>query len=66
MKMSDQNYTNEVIEYYNSRVVKLAFKKLKECEEDLKKGWKNLAKMYSPSGGEIQRAKFIYKKFLYS
>lgn len=60
--MPNLDYAKEVNKYYNARVVNDAFEKLKKYEKELKIVWKKLAKMYSPSGGEISRAKFIRKR----
>ncbi len=58
-----QDYEKEVLRYFNSKVVQEAFKKFEEQKTDIKAEWKKTAKIYSPSGNEVLRAKYITEKF---
>lgn len=57
------NIREVVLECYNNPFIQQLFKMMEEYKDTLISNWKSLAKMYSPSGGEINRAKFILEKF---
>jgi len=58
-----QDYKNEVFTYFNSSTIKKVFEYHEESKTKLISEWKKLAKIYSPSGNEILRAKYIVNKF---
>lgn len=61
--MNNGDFKEEVSKYYNNRTVNQVFDKLNEYREEIVLDWKKLAKIYSPSGGEIKRAEYILEKF---
>jgi len=58
-----QDYQHEVENTYNSRIVQSIFTQLENYKENFKSEWKNMAKIYSPSGNEKLRAEYIVNKF---
>ena len=58
-----QDYKKDVSKYFESKTVKIAFKKYEKFKNDLKTDWKNIARLYAPSGNEIFRAEYITEKF---
>lgn len=56
-------FREEVSKYYNNSITNQIFEKLNGYREELIADWKELAKIYSPSGEEIKRAEYILEKF---
>ena len=50
----------EVSEKQQTRTIKLQFEDIKD---ELKQDWKNIARIYSPSGNEVLRAEYLVKRF---
>jgi tripeptide aminopeptidase len=50
----------EVSEKQQTRTLKLQFEDIKD---ELKQDWKNIARIYSPSGNEVLRAEYLVKRF---
>ncbi len=61
--LSSQDYAKEVSDYFNSPLVKGVFEAFEAQKTDLKVAWKEMAKIYAPSGNEILRAEYIRDKF---
>lgn len=61
--MINQDFREKVSRYYNNNLIKHVFNKLDDYKEEIISNWKELARIYSPSGGEIGRAKYILEKF---
>jgi tripeptide aminopeptidase len=57
------DYTKLVKEYYNSPMITKAYELLNDNKKDLIEEWKQIAKIYSPSGNEVLRAKYLVNKF---
>lgn len=58
-----QDYKNEVLKYFDSKVVQEVFKKFEAQKAEIKTEWKKIARIYSPSGNEVLRAEYIAEKF---
>ena len=57
------DYTKQVSNYWNSKVVTFAFKKFDGYHSEIIEEWKKMALIYSPSGNEVLRAEYLVKKF---
>lgn len=61
--MNEEDIQEVILEYYNSQFIKKVFEILDNYKDIIISNWKDLAKIYSPSGDEINRAKYILEKF---
>jgi acetylornithine deacetylase/succinyl-diaminopimelate desuccinylase-like protein len=58
-----QDHEKEVLSYLNSKVVKHVFLRFEEKKPTMKDEWKQMARLYAPSGNEVFRAEYITKRF---
>jgi len=63
LSVSAQDYQKIVNDYNNSETVQTIFQKHQAQISDIKTAWKEMARLYSPSGNETLRARYIVDKF---
>jgi len=61
--MPRQDYGELVARYWESPVVKEAFRRLDEFTPEIIEEWKRIARIYAPSGKEGPRAEYLTEKF---
>ena len=60
---SSKDIEKIVVEYHKSTLVNQTFLLLDSVKEEFIEDWKQIAKLYSPSGNEVLRARYLVKKF---
>ena len=57
------DYTSLVKDTMNSSETKASKLLFEDMKEELKQDWKNIARIYSPSGNEVLRAEYLVRRF---
>jgi putative aminopeptidase FrvX len=60
--MPINDYREEVSAYWRSNVVKVIIEKFEGFKPEIVEDWKRIARIYAPSGNEVQRAEYIAKR----
>lgn len=61
--MPSDDCEEEVSAYWKSDVVKAVFEKFEDFKPEIVEEWKRIARIYAPSGHEVQRAEYITGRF---
>lgn len=57
------DYSSLVKEIINEKQVNVIKQKFKDQKKELKQDWKNISRIYAPSGNEFLRAEYLVKRF---